>query len=79
MRRRRLGGEKFGGEKFGGEKFGGEEFGGEYDRLLGIVIAGLDPAIPLEKAPPCHMIGIAGSSPAMSAVGSNSSERALRN
>jgi hypothetical protein len=30
-------------------------------------MAGLDPAIPLKKAPPCHMIGIAGSSPAMMA------------
>jgi hypothetical protein len=30
-------------------------------------MAGLDPAIPLEKAPPCQMIGIAGSSPAMTA------------
>jgi hypothetical protein len=28
-------------------------------------MAGLDPAIPLMDAPPCHMIGIAGSSPAM--------------
>jgi hypothetical protein len=25
-------------------------------------MAGLDPAIPLKKARPCHMIGIAGSS-----------------
>jgi hypothetical protein len=32
-----------------------------------IVMAGLDPAIPLTKARPCHMIGIAGSSPAMTA------------
>jgi hypothetical protein len=30
-------------------------------------MAGLDPAIPLKKARPCHMIGIAGSSPAMTA------------
>ena len=30
-----------------------------------IVMAGLDPAIPLSKARPYHMIGIAGSSPAM--------------
>jgi hypothetical protein len=30
-----------------------------------IVMAGLDPAIPLNEAQPCHMIGIAGSSPAM--------------
>jgi hypothetical protein len=28
-------------------------------------MAGLDPAIPLNEARPCHMIGIAGSSPAM--------------
>jgi hypothetical protein len=28
-------------------------------------MAGLDPAIPLNEALPCHMIGIAGSSPAM--------------
>jgi hypothetical protein len=28
-------------------------------------MAGLDPAIPLMEAPPCHIIGIAGSSPAM--------------
>jgi hypothetical protein len=33
------------------------------------VMAGLDPAIPLIKARPCHMIGIAGSSPAMTALG----------
>jgi hypothetical protein len=33
--------------------------------MIGIVMAGLDPAIPLEKARPCHVIGIAGSSPAM--------------
>jgi hypothetical protein len=32
-------------------------------------MAGLDPAIPLNEAPPCHFIGIAGSSPAMTAVG----------
>jgi hypothetical protein len=36
---------------------------------LPIVMAGLDPAIPLIEAPPCHTIGIAGSSPAMTAVG----------
>jgi hypothetical protein len=34
-------------------------------RSYGIVMAGLDPAIPLNKARPCHTIGIAGSSPAM--------------
>jgi hypothetical protein len=34
-------------------------------------MAGLDPAIPLIEARPCHMIGIAGSSPAMTAVGFN--------
>jgi hypothetical protein len=28
-------------------------------------MAGLNPAIPLNEAPPCQMIGIAGSSPAM--------------
>jgi hypothetical protein len=33
-----------------------------------IVMAGLDPAIPLREARPCHMIGIAGSSPAMTVV-----------
>jgi hypothetical protein len=32
-------------------------------------MAGLDPAIPLIEAQPCHTIGIAGSSPAMTAVG----------
>jgi hypothetical protein len=26
-------------------------------------MAGLDPAIPLKEARPCHIIGIAGSSP----------------
>jgi hypothetical protein len=31
------------------------------------VMAGLDPAIPVNKARPCHIIGIAGSSPAMTA------------
>jgi hypothetical protein len=30
---------------------------------------GLDPAIPLSEARPCHVIGIAGSSPAMTAKG----------
>jgi hypothetical protein len=30
-------------------------------------MAGLDPAIPLIEARPCHMIGIAGTSPAMTA------------
>jgi hypothetical protein len=30
-------------------------------------MARLDPAIPLIKAPPCHIIGIAASSPAMTA------------
>jgi hypothetical protein len=43
----------------------------------GIVMAGLDPAIPLRKAQPCHIIGIAGSSPAMTADGSISSKHAL--
>jgi hypothetical protein len=32
-------------------------------------MAGLDPAIPLMEAQPCHVIGIAGSSPAMTASG----------
>ena len=32
------------------------------------VMAGLDPAIPLIKARPCHIIGIAGSSPAMTVL-----------
>jgi hypothetical protein len=40
------------------------------------VIAGLDPAIPLTEARPCHIIGIAGSSPAMTAfVGSKFAAR----
>jgi hypothetical protein len=46
--------------------------------LKGIAMAGLDPAIPLRKALPCHMIGIAGSSPAMTAGDSTSSEHALK-
>ena len=33
-------------------------------------MAGLDPAIPFIEAQPCHAIGIAGSSPAMTAGGS---------
>jgi hypothetical protein len=37
--------------------------------LYGIVMAGPDPAIPLIEAQPCHMIRIAGSSPAMTASG----------
>jgi hypothetical protein len=41
-------------------------------------MAGLDPAIPLEKAPPCHMIGIAGSGPAMTGGESTSSKLALK-
>jgi hypothetical protein len=36
--------------------------------FCGIVMAGLDPAIPLRKAKPRHIIGIAGSSPAMTRV-----------
>jgi hypothetical protein len=32
-----------------------------------MVMAGLDPAIPLSKARQCHIIGIAGSNPAMTA------------
>jgi hypothetical protein len=30
-----------------------------------MVVAGLDPAIPLIETRPCHMIGIGGSSPAI--------------
>jgi hypothetical protein len=37
-------------------------------------MAGLDPAIPLNKARPCHTIGIAGSSPAMTVGGFISEE-----
>jgi hypothetical protein len=37
-------------------------------------MAGLDPAIPLNKAQPCQLIGIAGSSPAMTAGKFTSSE-----
>jgi hypothetical protein len=33
--------------------------------FCGVVMAGRDPTIPLRKARPCHMIGIAGSSSAM--------------
>jgi hypothetical protein len=41
-----------------------------FDMALGeIVMAGLDPAIPLINAQPCHVIGIAGSSPAMTGEG----------
>jgi hypothetical protein len=36
--------------------------------LYEIVMAGLDLAIPLRMARPCHVIGIAGSSPAMTAL-----------
>jgi hypothetical protein len=32
-------------------------------------MAGLDPAIPLREAEPCPIIGIAGSSPAMTTMG----------
>jgi hypothetical protein len=32
-------------------------------------VAGLDPAISLREARPCHTIGIAGSSPAMTVAG----------
>jgi hypothetical protein len=39
-----------------------------------MVIAGLDPAILLKKARLCHMIGIAGSSPAMTAEGRSAEE-----
>jgi hypothetical protein len=34
---------------------------------LKVVMAGLVPATPLSEARPCHTIGIAGSSPAMTA------------
>jgi hypothetical protein len=34
-------------------------------QLHTIVMAGLVPATPLNKARPCHMIGVAGISPAM--------------
>jgi hypothetical protein len=34
-----------------------------------MVMAGLDPAISLKNARPCPIIGIAGSSPAMTASG----------
>jgi hypothetical protein len=40
-------------------------------------MAGLDPAIPLKKAQRCPIIGIAGSSPAMTAGGFTSSAHAL--
>jgi hypothetical protein len=33
------------------------------------VMAGLVPATPLNKARPCHMIGVAGTSPAMTLKG----------
>ncbi len=32
-------------------------------------MAGLVPATPLNEARPCHMIGVAGTSPAMTEVG----------
>jgi hypothetical protein len=41
-------------------------------------MAGLDPAIPIIGARPCHVIGIAGSSPAMTGGWVISSEHALR-
>jgi hypothetical protein len=44
--------------------------------LSEIVMAGLDPAIPLNMARPCHIIGIAGSSPAMTARERNVSQHA---
>jgi hypothetical protein len=40
------------------------------------IMAELDPAIPLIEAQPCPIIGIAGSSPAMRAVGCISSDHA---
>jgi hypothetical protein len=39
---------------------------------------GFDPAIPLGGARPCDMIGIAGSSPAMTAYADHSSTRRRR-
>jgi hypothetical protein len=41
-------------------------------------MAGLDPAIPLREARPCHTIGIAGSSPAMTVAGPLIQVSALR-
>jgi hypothetical protein len=40
-------------------------------------MAGLDPAISLKKARPYHIIGIAGSSPAMTAGKSTASQDTL--
>jgi hypothetical protein len=37
-------------------------------------MAGLVPAIPSKKALLCHMIGIAGSSPAMTGVGNEATQ-----
>jgi hypothetical protein len=37
--------------------------------LFALVLAGLVPATPLRQAPPCAMIGVAGTSPAMTLVG----------
>jgi hypothetical protein len=45
--------------------------------LRGIVMAGLDPAIPIRKARLCQISGIAGSSPAMTAGEAISSGHAL--
>jgi hypothetical protein len=42
-----------------------------------MVVAGLDPAIPLMKARPRQIIGIAGSSPAMTAGKYNAAARRL--
>jgi hypothetical protein len=44
--------------------------------LSEIVMAGLDPAIPLNTARPCQILGIAGSSPAMTAHECNVSQHA---
>jgi hypothetical protein len=44
--------------------------------LSEMVMAGLDPAIPLSMARPRHTIGIAGSSPAMTVRECNSAENA---
>jgi hypothetical protein len=40
----------------------------EHDIFSSTVMAGLDPAIPLMKGPRCHIIGIAGSGPAITDV-----------
>jgi hypothetical protein len=39
------------------------------------VIAGLVPATPLNEARPCHVIGVAGTSPAMTAVNEDAADK----